>query len=144
MENISSVDKKYQNFLKAYKALHKSIVILEQQSFVNEDLKNVVLSGVIKHFELAYETAWKFLKEYLFEVHGTVISSPRAVFRTCYEYQILSEAVTVGFLDLIDERNLTVHVYDMETAERICKAIENYFFVFDEVAKLENPSKKNK
>ena len=99
-------------------------------------MKDLVLSGVIKHFELTYETAWKFLKEYLHQVHGPVITSPRAVFRTCYEYQILSEAVTEALFDLIDDRNLTVHVYDMETAERICKTIENYFFVFEAIVKI--------
>ncbi|CAN5188386.1 hypothetical protein BH09DEP1_BH09DEP1_3390 [soil metagenome] len=136
MENLDSIDKKYNNFLKVYQGLRNSLTIVKKQDVIESNLKEVVLSGTIKQFELTYETAWKFLKEYLHQMYGPVVTSPRAVFRTCYEYKILSEKVTEGLLDLVDERNLTVHVYDIATAERICNTIENYFFVFEEIAKI--------
>ncbi len=49
---------------------------------------------------------------------------------------LLPELVTDTLLELVDERNLTVHVYDLATAERVCETIADYFFVFEEVSML--------
>lgn len=136
---MEALNRKRANFLNVYKALRKSIEILKNQKVVDEALHNVIIAGVIKHFELTHETAWKFLKEYLFVVDGVDAPGSRSVFRACYENKVLPKDITDVLLDLVDERNLTVHIYDMATAERICQELISYFYVFDEVAKLKIP-----
>ncbi len=69
MEKLNiGLQHKYDNFKKCYEALGKVIELQEQlkiSAAANPIMQDLVNAGVIKHFELAYETAWKFLKEYL-------------------------------------------------------------------------------
>lgn len=133
---MESLERKHKNFMKAYKALQESLEVMKDQKMIPGPIHNVIVAGVIKHYELAYETGWKFLKVYLQTKVGVEIASPKNVFRACYQYQILPKHITDTLLQLVDERNLTVHIYDDQMAQRICDAIIEYFFVFDEIAKL--------
>lgn len=79
--------------------------------------------GLIQRFEFTVELSWKSLKDYL-EDQGLVVAgvaSPRA---------ILKEAYSAGAIDsgeswnaILTARNLTSHVYDEETAQRIAEQI---------------------
>lgn len=136
---MEAIERKQQNFLKIYTALKSSIEVLKNQKIVDESLHNVIIAGVIKHFELTYEMGWKFLKEYLYGVNGVDVAGTRSIIRACYENQILPKNITDALLELVDERNLTVHIYDMETAERICQELINYYYVFDAIAQIKIP-----
>jgi nucleotidyltransferase substrate binding protein (TIGR01987 family) len=128
---------KYTNFLKAYKALDRAIKVLERSiHHVPQDMHDTIVAGVIKHFELAYETAWKFLKQYLESALGIEVASPKAVFRACYEYKILPQDVTDNLIKLANDRNLTAHIYDQATAEEICKAVTCHYHALSKVVEL--------
>jgi|SRR5581483_3726686 len=78
--------KKYDNFKNCYESLGNVILVQEQLSTIaaqNPIAQDLFTAGVIKHFELAYETAWKFLKQYLLETYEIDITSPKQVFRSC-------------------------------------------------------------
>lgn len=102
---MEAIDRKHENFLKVYNALKNSINILENQKVIDESLHNVIVAGVIKHFEMTYEMGWKFLKEYLYVVKGVDVAGSRSIFRACYENQILTKNITDALLELVDERN---------------------------------------
>lgn len=78
---MESLNRKYENFKKCYAALGKSINTQHELEALSLDLNNpliqnlpeTVIAGVVKHFELTYETAWKFLKEYLYVMHNREI-----------------------------------------------------------------------
>ena len=131
---MEALNRKYNNFLKAYKALDKSFDILKKlKPELSKDEYAVFMSGVIKHFEMAYETAWKFLKLYLEVKFAFELTSPKAVFRACYEYKILTVEVVNDLIKLSDDRNLTVHIYDQATAQEIFDRIEHHYKVLAEI-----------
>jgi nucleotidyltransferase substrate binding protein (TIGR01987 family) len=86
------------------------------------------VSGIIKDFELAYELSWKALKAVLREM-GEQTGPPK---------DVLSKAFKDGYLDLeevwlamIEDRNLSVHVYDEKVAMEIVERIKTqYLAVF--------------
>lgn len=78
--------------------------------------------GLIQRFEFTVELAWKSIKEYL-EDQGMVLSiaSPRGILKEAFAAGIISDAKQWN--DILTARNLTSHVYDEETAERIARQI---------------------
>lgn len=90
---------------------------------------STVRDGVIQRFEFCSELAWKTLREYLLDQGYANINSPKAAIRQGFvEGAITDEA----WLTLLDDRNLTSHVYDDETASRIFEKIKGkYLGLFD-------------
>jgi nucleotidyltransferase substrate binding protein (TIGR01987 family) len=124
---------KYDNFKKCYDALGN--IIEMQKKLNNIALENPVAddlfrSGVIKHFELAYETAWKFLKQYIADVYHQDLVSPKAVFRACEQYQIFPQQIVNELITLADARNTTTHIYDQVLAREVCNSIVAHHRVF--------------
>lgn len=86
-------------------------------------LEEVLSASVIKHFELAYETGWKFLKEYLQHIHGIEALSPKSAFRGAFSAGILPEKLYQELNQLADARNTTTHIYDQILAREIAQDI---------------------
>lgn len=135
---MESLDRKYENFKKCYETLGKAINTqneLENMS-LNESVQNLletVNAGVIKHFELAYETGWKFLKEYLFITYNKEALSPKAVFRMCEELGLFSQNILNELITLADARNETTHIYSKILAQEVCDSIEKHYEVFGKI-----------
>lgn len=99
-----------------------------------EDYRSTPLSsvrdGVIQRFEFCAELAWKTMREYLLDQGYTEINSPKAVIRQAFAYGMIEDAE--GWVRLMNDRNLTSHVYDEKTAEEIFRRIETvYLALFD-------------
>lgn len=130
---------KYQNFIDAYAALGEAIISQQELQIItgnNAKFQNLFTAGIIQHFELTYETAWKFLKEYVRHKHDVDVASPKAVFRSCRELRVLSDGVVDGLLELADVRNLTAHVYNRILAQEVGMSIEQHYKVFEPIAQL--------
>ncbi len=89
-----------------------------------EPENDIQQAAAIQAFELCFELAWKYLKT-LLEDDGSVIASPKAVFR---------EAARHGFIDNPDQwfeflaaRNLTVHTYIEAVATKVYGIIKDNF-----------------
>jgi nucleotidyltransferase substrate binding protein (TIGR01987 family) len=134
---MEDLDYKRTNFAKTCAALKKAIItkeqILQDVSLKENLAEDLVSAGVIKHFELAYETCWKYLKLYLSEIHKVETSSPKSVFQTCFVMKIFSQKLVEELSDLSDIRNQTTHIYDHRMSQRICAQIITYCEVFDQV-----------
>ena len=81
--------------------------------------------GAIQRFEFCAELAWKTVRDYLLEQGYTEVNSPKAVMKTAYADGIIKEEA--GWLELLNARNLTSHVYDEATAEEVFSAIQTKF-----------------
>ena len=94
--------------------------------------------GVIQRFEFTFELLWKALKIYL-EYQGIIIKTPRDSFVEAFRIDLISDEKI--FLDMLEDRNNTSHIYDKETSEKIFNRIKkNYQTEIAKVIELLNKS----
>ena len=93
---------------------------------LNGDLANeIYLSGMVKHYEMAFELGWKVMKDYL-EYKGIPTNpSPRDVIKGAFKYGIqINSALWIGMLDF---RNKMVHEYGEEAAHVLIQKLKGGF-----------------
>lgn len=91
-----------------------------------------IRDGVIQRFEFCTELAWKSTREYLIEQGYTELNSPKSVMKQAYVDRLIDDEKK--WLELLNARNLTAHVYDEETAETIYQNIvKSYLNMFGEL-----------
>lgn len=135
MENLNH---KYDNFKKCCEALGNVIQLQGQlglSSATNPIMKDLINAGVIKHFELTYETAWKFLKAYLANKYNCEATSPKAIFRECEQYRLFPTIMINELITLTDARNTTTHIYNQILAQEICNEVIKHYHVFNQILK---------
>lgn len=81
-----------------------------------------VRDGVIQRFEFCTELAWKSTREYLLEQGYTDINSPKSVMKLAYSDSLIDEET--GWIELLNARNQTSHIYDDNTASDIFEKIK--------------------
>lgn len=80
--------------------------------------------GVIQRFEFTFELFWKTLRIFLKD-KGIGAQTPRDVFKEAFRLEWLDDEEL--FLNMLEDRNKTSHIYDKETSREIFKRIkENY------------------
>lgn len=104
---------------KALSSLSELVVI--------EHPNNVERDAAIQRFEFTFEATWKAAKQYLFDIEGIDIGSPKGVIRSCREVNLFSDEETILALQMVNDRNLTVHTYNEELAVKIHTNIYDYF-----------------
>ena len=85
-----------------------------------------IRDGVIQRFEFCTELAWKTVREYLIDQGYTEINSPKAVMKQAYADHVISDETV--WLQILDARNRTSHIYDENTAKEIFSQIKSVFF----------------
>lgn len=117
------------NYKSALARLHDALdESKENTSFTLRD-------GVIFGFKFTINSAWKVLREYLLTAGIIDINSPKKVMREAYNNDLIEN--TEGWLRILDDRNLTSHVYDDEDAADIYNRIMNeHIKLFDELEKV--------
>lgn len=108
---------RFDNFSKSFKVLSRSLKIAEPSE--------VERGGVIQFYEMTFELAWKTIKDYLQE-EGFEVKSPRTAIKLGIQIELLENAH--DWMDALDDRNLTAHTYDEETAKKVYKSIKNIYF----------------
>ncbi|WP_416148293.1 HI0074 family nucleotidyltransferase substrate-binding subunit [Salipaludibacillus sp. HK11] len=115
-----------QRLKSAEKALtsFRQLAMLKNPSEVERDAS-------IQRFEFSYEACWKAAKQYLFDMEGLYIGSPKGVIRSSREVNLLNEKEAITALNMVNDRNLTVHTYNEEVAEKIQANIEEYYHLLE-------------
>lgn len=75
---------------------------------------DLVLDATIQRFEFTYELAWKLMKAYLQYMGNNEATNPRSAIREAYKEGLIAEGD--GWLQMLQDRNMTSHTYDEETA----------------------------
>lgn len=113
--------------------------VLTLQALEKEAYSEIVRDASIQRFEYSFEAVWKAAKQYLKEVEGLDISSPKGVIRACFQIQILDEKQTELALEMVDDRNLTSHTYNEAVSDKIYVRIDIYRQIMLEwLTQLEN------
>ena len=118
-------------------ALDKFVNVVERyEEFKNEGFEDIYLDLIVKRFEFTYEMSWKALKRYL-EFLGFEPKNPRMTFKEAYSQQLIADEEI--WLDMIEQRNLSSHIYDESEIKEILDKKDTYKLAFLELkTKLED------
>lgn len=116
---MTQKDEKICKFCEATRRLQEALAAYQQDS------SDIIRDGVIQRFEFCTKLAWKATREYLLDQGYTEINSPKSVMRRAYTDGIISN--DEAWLSLINDRNLTSHIYDDATAAQIFNKIQSTY-----------------
>ncbi len=85
----------------------------------------------IQRFEYTYEVVWKTAQHYLREFEGITPGSPKSIIRASLKTGIVSEEDARTSLQMVDDRNQTVHTYNERLANKIYSRLGDYVEVLD-------------
>jgi len=83
--------------------------------------------GVIQRFEFTFEMFWKTLKIHL-EHEGILCKTPRSCLKEAFKINLIDNEEI--FLDMLEDRNRTSHIYDRETSEKIFIRIKKNYIPY--------------
>ncbi len=89
-----------------------------------ENMDELDRAGIIQFFEMAFELSWKVLKDFL-EYNGYIVKSPREAIKLSFQLELINNGEL--WLKALEDRNLTVHTYDENTAIEITKRIKDVY-----------------
>lgn len=86
------------------------------ESALEEAKSQLECDGVIQRFEFTYELCWKTLKIAL-RYQGMESRTPRETFKIAFKIGWINKQEV--FLNMIDDRNRTSHIYNEDMARKI-------------------------
>lgn len=108
---------RFEHFEKAFLLLQTAIHI--------PHLSVVERAGLIQFFEMSFELAWKLLKDYETE-QGLVVKTPRDAIKQAFQANLIRDGH--AWIDALQDRNLTAHTYNEQTAFEVEQRIKNTYF----------------
>lgn len=124
-DKIEQLEKAFQNLKIIIDAYNE-----EDEGIIKDGLRD----SIIQRFEFCSELSWKLMKKYLDENLMIEQYSPRGVVKEAYKQKLIDDGEV--WLDILEDRNLTSHTYDENTANRIKdNIINNYADIFEKFIK---------
>ena len=109
---------KRDNFVNAAHRLAEAVT--DYQNIRNDTVRD----GMIQRFEFTCELSWKTTREFLLDQGYSEINSPKAVMREAYSYGLIKD--DQEWIHLLNDRNLTAHLYDEKAAAEIYHRIVSH------------------
>ena len=107
-------EQRFLNYKKALDQLSRFVA--------KENLNEMEEQGLILAFEYTFELAWKTLQDFLEERGGYLeIKGPRPVIMKAFQDGYIEKGEK--WMEMINDRNRTVHTYDEKIAREISAAI---------------------
>ena len=78
---------------------------------------------------------WKYLKKYLWEVHGIDAKSPKQTIKETYLTKIISNEEYELFIEMLNNRNLISHVYREEFFTELFSKLITYMAAMKNILK---------
>lgn len=97
----------------------RELALLSEPTAVERD-------AAIQRFEYTFEATWQAARAFLLEREGLECGSPKSAVRASREVGLLNDAESVLGLELVDDRNRTVHTYNEALAQRIFARLPEY------------------
>lgn len=108
---------RFQNFEKSLRYLQDAMSIYEPDI--------IQKAGLIQFFEMSFELAWNTVKDYL-ESQDFEIKSPRGALKKGFETGLIADGH--GWMELLEDRNLTAHTYDEKVINEIELLIREKYY----------------
>ncbi len=80
--------------------------------------------GVIQRFEFTFEPLWKTLKLFL-DDQGILTKSPKETLQESFRFELIQNEEI--FLDMLEDRNRTSHLYNQADSLEIYERIKNRY-----------------
>jgi nucleotidyltransferase substrate binding protein (TIGR01987 family) len=93
-----------------------------------EGFGDIFLDLAVKRFEFTYEMAWKAIKRHL-DYEGIEALHPRACFKEAFSQKLIADQQV--WLDMIEQRNLSSHVYSLAEIAGILRRLAEFRVAFD-------------
>jgi nucleotidyltransferase substrate binding protein (TIGR01987 family) len=117
MEDDTRWIQRFSNFERAFLLLQSALKI-EHPSIVER-------AGLIQFFEMSFELSWKLLKDYE-ETEGFIVKTPREAIKQAFQSGLISNGHE--WIDALQDRNLTAHTYNENTAIAVEAKIRDKYF----------------
>lgn len=103
--------------------------------FNDQNLKEEYKKDIIfRRFRMSIELFWKVLKKIL-ETEKIEVSTPRQVMQQAFQNKLIDDEKI--WFSMLDDRNISSHMYDEQDALRIRNRIQDeYFKVMNEAYKI--------
>lgn len=108
----------------------KTIARLEEAMSLEKT--GIVRDSAIKRFELCFDLAWKCIKSFA-RREGIECNSPRSCLKVAFQLNLIS--YDENWLKMLDDRNLTVHIYKEKYAEEVYSHLSLYAGLLKELAR---------
>jgi nucleotidyltransferase substrate binding protein (TIGR01987 family) len=105
----------------AFKKFDDAITKLNEAVSAKSELEK---DGAIQRFEFTFELLWKTIKIVL-RLKGIDVKTPKDSLKEAFKLGWLSDEKT--FLDMLEDRNKTSHIYDKNEAEVIFGRIKSNY-----------------
>lgn len=101
-------------------------LLLEVESMDLGDLSQLEKEGIVQRFEYTLELGWKTLKDKM-EFDGLILDriSPKVVVKEAFQSKYIDQIEV--WLEMINDRNLLSHSYDLETFESVIPDIQSVY-----------------
>ncbi len=98
-----------------------------------ESLNEIEKAGLIQFFEVAFELAWKVMKDYLI-TEGYDVKSPREAIKTAFDYGLIADGAK--WLEALEKRNLAAHTYDESILDELEELITHTYYPMMEALRI--------
>lgn len=106
---------------------------VERLGEILKDEKNIKnRDSAIQRFEFTIELAWKCIQKFL-RGQEIICRSPKECLKEAFKFGLVED--DAKWIEMFEDRNLTVHTYDEKTAEKVYGRLSGYLESFK---KLEN------
>ena len=116
---------RFNNFRSALFKLEQAVNILSAEEERGKEIDELMAEGLIQRFEYTHELAWKLLKDYADYQGYTEIRGSRDALRKAFAMGLIDDK---SWMDSIEDRNLTSHNYDDETAAGIYERVVSVYY----------------
>lgn len=110
---------KRENYCKAVERLREAL------SEYDANPSDTMRDGVIQRFKFTTELAWKACREYLTDLGYADVNGPKPVMREAFAHGLIDDETV--WIDILNDRNLTSHVYKEQTANEIFERIQGKY-----------------
>lgn len=102
-------------------------VLAQLRKFVSQNtLSELEQQGLIQCFEYTHELAWSTLKDFLEYRGHTALFGSKDATREAFKLGLITNGEV--WMEMIQDRNRSVHTYNLDTANSVAFNIKQYFF----------------
>ena len=90
----------------------------------------ITRDSAIKRFEICFDLSWKAIKNYA-RYQRVECNSPRECIKTAFQLKLID--YDENWLKIVDDRNLTVHIYREQYADQVYSRLKDHLKLFQKL-----------